>query len=160
MRRRGIHFSFAVLALLLAVFALSQWMVVQQSKNAMLAIKEANALSAGAEFERAEAAFDALIRLHGLDAIGLTARFNLANAYLRQGMRGDLDARQKTPMLELAKQRYRDLLRITPNDWDARYNLERTLQLAPKYAALADDNGDPIKSVRVIVPDFKAKDLP
>jgi hypothetical protein len=31
-------------------------------------------------------------------------------------------------LVELAKQRYRDLLRAEPQDWDARYNLERALR--------------------------------
>jgi mxaK protein len=35
-------------------------------------------------------------------------------------------------MLEQAKERYRELLRIDAGDWDARYNLERALWLAPE----------------------------
>jgi mxaK protein len=35
------------------------------------------------------------------------------------------------PLVELAKQNYRDLLRDDPNQWDARYNLESALRLAP-----------------------------
>ena len=42
------------------------------------------------------------------------------------------DGSERTAMLELAKQRYRDLLRLRPGDWDARYNLERALRLAPE----------------------------
>jgi mxaK protein len=43
-------------------------------------------------------------------------------------------------LVELAKRNYRLLLRETPADWDARYNLERALWLAPESAQeIADD---------------------
>ncbi len=124
-------------------------------------LARANALSVGGSFDEAEFAFDELIHQNKLNAIGQAAQFNLANAYLRQGMRSDLPARRAGPMLELAKRRYRNLLRAIPGDWDARYNLEHALRLAPEGEDRSvDDKGDPIKRVRVIVPDFKAKDLP
>jgi len=124
-------------------------------------LARANALSSGGSFDQAESAFNELINQNKLNTIGHSAQFNLANAYLRQGVRSNAPASRTGPMLELAKQRYRDLLRAMPNDWDARYNLERALRLAPENAETsAGDKVDPIKSVRVIVPDFQAKDLP
>jgi mxaK protein len=36
------------------------------------------------------------------------------------------------PLLELAKETYREALRLDPGQWDARYNLERALRLAPE----------------------------
>ena len=42
------------------------------------------------------------------------------------------DRSDTRPLVELAKQRYRDLLRAEPQEWDARYNLERALWLAPE----------------------------
>ncbi len=64
-------------------------------------------------------------------------------------------------MVELAKQRYRDLLSEVPDHWPARYNLARALQLAPEGAERNDDERiDPVKSVNVIVPGFEKKDLP
>ena len=47
------------------------------------------------------------------------------------------------PLIELAKQSYRDLLREDPNDWDARYNLERALWLAPEVEQVIADDAEP-----------------
>ena len=49
---------------------------------------------------------------------------------------------QSLPLLELAKQGYRDVLRDDPQQWDARYNLERALRLAPE-AEEGDDGAAP-----------------
>jgi mxaK protein len=35
------------------------------------------------------------------------------------------------PLIELAKEQYRELLRRDPQHWDARYNLERAQRLQP-----------------------------
>ncbi|WP_459709954.1 MxaK protein [Paraburkholderia sp. 2C] len=80
------------------------------------------------------------------------ALFDLANLSLREAA-GD-DARgplRSLPLLETAKARYRDLLRDDPADWDARYNLERALRLAPESAEEADTDQDieQRRSVRV-----------
>lgn len=188
MKRKYVHSGFAAVTLGLGIFIGSQWLVVDAAKSLTDAIDQiphaltqasddgalaayldypesqlayANALSAADRFEEAEAAFDALIQRHGFDPIGQAAQFNLANAYLRQGLASDLPSSQAAPMFELAKQRYRDLLRISSGDWDLRYNLERALQLAPEHAALLDhDKADIIRRIRIIVPDEKAKDLP
>jgi mxaK protein len=80
------------------------------------------------------------------------ALFDLANLSLREAA-GD-DARgplRSLPLLETAKARYRDLLRDDPADWDARYNLERALRLAPESPDEADTDQDieQRRSVRV-----------
>ena len=75
-------------------------------------------------------------------------------------MRIDLPGAQTRPLLEMAKQRYRDLLLADPMDWQARYNLERALAAAPERLNSETENGPPPKSVRVIVPDFEADNLP
>ncbi len=188
MKRKTVHSGFVAITLGLTVLAMNYWLEVSAGRAISRTINEipaalsandasfqshqalrypetrlalANAHSERGSFEAAEAAFNGLIRDKSSAATVRAAQFNLANAYLRQGMRDDLEASQRHSMLELAKQRYRDLLRLYPGDWDVRYNLELALRLAPENEkALAEDKIKPIKSVRVIVPDFKLKDLP
>jgi mxaK protein len=188
LKRKAVHGGFVAITLGLTVLAMNYWLEVSAGRAISRTINEipaalsandvsfqlhqalrypetrlalANAYSERGSFEAAEAAFNELIRDKSSAATVRAAQFNLANAYLRQGMRDDLEANQRGPMLELAKQRYRDLLRLYPDDWDVRYNLELALRLAPENdKALAENKGKPIKSVRVIVPDFKVKDLP
>jgi mxaK protein len=66
-------------------------------------------------------------------ALRTAARYNTANLHLRRGYAlkraGQPD--QALPLVELAKQNYRELLRADSADWDARYNLERALRLFP-----------------------------
>jgi len=185
--RVRIHAGFALLATGMAIWVVAQWMALQQSKSAAEAVRAvpavlvqdagliavpdtgaypearlawANALSAGGNFDRAEAAFNELIQRDRQDSLGRAAQFNLANMYLRRAQQLDTSASRARPLLELGKQRYRDLLWLSPNDWDARYNLERALRLAPEPDGAVGDKGKPTKSVRVVVPDFKVKDLP
>lgn len=65
--------------------------------------------------------------------IRLLAQFNTANIYVRWAT--DADETEQPgltmPLLELAKQGYREILYTEPDFWPARYNLERTLQLLP-----------------------------
>jgi len=65
--------------------------------------------------------------------LALAARYNRANLYLRRAWaareRGDLDI--ALPLIELAKHDYRELLAQHSRYWDAKYNLERALQLSP-----------------------------
>ena len=60
-------------------------------------------------------------------------KYNMANLYLQKAsaaeQKGDHDL--VIPLIELAKQIYRELLRDNSNDWQAKYNLERALQLLP-----------------------------
>ena len=69
--------------------------------------------------------------------LGAAARYNSANLLVRQALevRGSTQPGQAIALLELAKENYRDVLRDDPTQWDARYNLERALALAPE----ADD---------------------
>lgn len=190
LRRKSIHWGFAIVTMGLIALAVLQWLELSETRSIARALGQlpealpedydsdrvirslrypeailahANVLSQGGSFEEAEFIFNELIHKNGFNSIGQAAQFNLANAYLRQGLGSDLTASPSRLMLELAKQRYRNLLHLAPGDWDARYNLELALRLAPENAGsstTAADKGDPVKSVRVIVPDFKMKDLP
>ncbi|MDH3527230.1 MAG: hypothetical protein OEM43_06965 [Gammaproteobacteria bacterium] len=60
-------------------------------------------------------------------------RFNLANLYLRRALalEGDANRDLVIPLIEMAKENYRELLRRDSQYWDAKYNLELALALLP-----------------------------
>ena len=70
----------------------------------------------------------------GDDPLALAARYNAANLLMRQGavLRQGQQPGQAIALIELAKQGYRTVLRQAPDDWDARYNLERAQRLLPE----------------------------
>ena len=123
-------------------------------------LSKASALSAGGQFEPAETLLVKLIDQHRSEPVGQAARYNLANHYLREGLRRDQPGAKTRPLVELAKQRYRDVLLINPQNWNARHNLELALRVAPEIAGGKKDKRPPIKSVDVVVPDFILRDLP
>jgi mxaK protein len=128
---------------------------------AMLA--HALALARTGQHDAAFKAYSALISRHPDSAAGRAASFNLGNMYLRQGIAAGASvatAATALPLLELAKKRYRDLLQTAPGDWDARYNLERALRLAPEQDALAEVEGEPVKRRPVSQGGMSAQDLP
>jgi mxaK protein len=76
--------------------------------------------------------------------LAVAALYNIGNLHLRQGLAAQ-EAGQKAQSLalfELAKQSYRDALALEPGYWDAKYNLERTLRLAPDAAPSAPLPGE------------------
>jgi mxaK protein len=81
-----------------------------------------------------EAALNRYGALHGHDAIGRAARYNSANLLLRQAieLRAGAAPGQALALIELAKENYRQILRNAPDEWDARYNLERAQRLVPE----------------------------
>ena len=91
-----------------------------------------------------EAALNRYGALHGDDAIGRAARFNSANLLLRQAiaLRDGPQAGQSMALIELAKENYRQILRTTPDAWDARYNLERAQRLVPEPEQADDEAPD------------------
>jgi mxaK protein len=62
------------------------------------------------------------------------ALYNAGNLHFREALREESpdSAVRMLPLVELAKQSYRTVLRRDPQRWDARYNLERALWLAPE----------------------------
>ena len=72
-----------------------------------------------------------------------TAWYDLGNLYLREGLRlaqSGADA-SALPLLELSKESYRNALLDRPDLWDAKFNLELALRLAPDPDP--DDTGAP-----------------
>jgi mxaK protein len=95
------------------------------------------------DYDGALAAYKAIIRSDRED-LRRIALYDLGNLHLRQALQaGVADDAQSLPLTELAKQSYRDLLRRDPDDWDARYNLERALRLAPEEEEDIADTGPP-----------------
>jgi mxaK protein len=95
------------------------------------------------DYDGALAAYKAIIQ-GGREDLRRIALYDLGNLHLRHALQVGLDDEaQSLPLVELAKQSYRDLLRREPNDWDARYNLERTLRLAPEDDDTDEDTGPP-----------------
>jgi mxaK protein len=96
------------------------------------------------DYDAALAAYKAIIQSNR-DDLRLIALYDLGNLHLHHAIQAGLaDEAQSLPLTELAKQSYRDLLRRNPADWDARYNLERSLRLAPEDDdAFDEDTGPP-----------------
>ncbi|MEO7338229.1 MAG: MxaK protein [Caldimonas sp.] len=70
--------------------------------------------------------------------LGLAARFNSANVLMRQAViaRSGIQPAKAIPLIELAKEMYREVLRTDPQHWQARYNLERAQRLLPEPGEL------------------------
>jgi mxaK protein len=170
MRRRAVvHLVFAALGLAFAVPAALQALRLQEALRVNRAIAQAIdpaatpadfaesrfahalALAGAGRGEAALAAYKALIqREHG--PLRPAAFYNLGNLHLREALKdGPAAATGSLPLVELAKQAYRDALRADPGDWDARYNLERALGLAPEFDEQATaDNDPPVQRERTI----------
>ncbi|MDP6183566.1 MAG: MxaL protein, partial [Gammaproteobacteria bacterium] len=89
--------------------------------------------------------------------------FNMGNTYLQQASSIDLeaDADLALPLIELAKISYRAVLRIDSGHWDAKYNLERALQLLPDTGKQRLMNvGGRRRTVRTVVTPDPEEDLP
>jgi mxaK protein len=183
MKRRSVHLIFGILSLVCVAVAAERGLrlhqaqalndeVAQVAATPLAADAKAAPLSAPRELQLAQAlalskagAHDAalkgyagLIQAGERDPVAQQALYNLGNMYLRQGLAQEAGA---LPLFELGKQRLRDLLRATPDDWDARYNLERALRLAPEdEAAFSAETQPAHEQRRVRVPGFVTGDLP
>jgi len=181
MRRRTAHCAFALAASLCAGALLWQGLRLRRAIQINHAITAADqrpvpaasvvdrridlaraaALSKAGDTDAALRGFNGLLVRGAEDDVARAALFDLGNLYLRQGLRAPGNAAISLPMLELAKQKYRDLLRADPSDWDARFNLERTLRLAPEDAEAFEQPDDrPVERPPNKLPDVLAPDLP
>jgi mxaK protein len=105
----------------------------------------AQALARAGESEVAVKEYKTLIEGDRRD-LSQAARYNLGNLYMRDALEnGASEAFRSLPLIELAKQRYRDVLRNEPADWDTRYNLSRALQLAPELEQEIEEKEEPPK---------------
>ena len=99
----------------------------------------AHALTATGDSAKAIEAYKQLVQGERSD-LRTGALYNLGNVYMRDALEGGTEAAMRSlPLIELAKQSYRELLRDNPEHWDARYNLEHALRLAPEYAGAATE---------------------
>jgi mxaK protein len=73
------------------------------------------------------------------------ARYNSANLLLAQALALDEKTAQgqRIPLIELAKETYREVLRSDPDHWDARFNLERAQRLLPDPDEGEEAGNDP-----------------
>ena len=164
MKRVHGHLAFALVATALSVLTASEALRLQHAQRINIAAAEwartpipdpragaadhlppearlARAVAlARLDYDGALAAYKSIIHSSRED-LHRIALYDLGNLNLRQAVQyGLADEAQSLPLTELAKQSYRDLLRRDPTDWDARYNLERALRLAPEEDA--DDSED------------------
>jgi mxaK protein len=149
MKRRTVHALFGVATLAFASLAAFNLVALNRAERVNRAIAQASLAEADlsvpeGRFAQAialakQGQADAAIDVYKEQALGkrpdlrLAALYNLGNLYLRESQKEATDESMPAlPLIELAKQSYRDLLRTEPNHWDARYNLERALWLAPE----------------------------
>ena len=175
MTRKRVHLLFGAAAAAFGLLAAYHGFQLQRAERVNEAIAGASASLLDSTFPEAqlaraqalstsgqyEAAVQTYKRLSQSDRIDLrrAALYNLGNLHMRQALKnGPSGAVESLPLIELAKQSYRDLLREDPGDWDARYNLERSLWLVPEVAEEDTDLNRPTESERRrirVLPDFR-----
>ncbi|MGA0609777.1 MxaK protein [Caldimonas sp. KR1-144] len=181
MRRRLAHALFA--AALLAAIAPALWHAARWQRalavsgamaaasaeappadaDARVQFAHAQALRRAGDADAALALYDGLAARQAGSELGEAALYNAGHTLMVQAQeamaRGDTT--RALPLAELAKQRFRALLRERPEAWDARYNLERALQLVPEEDEPAGDaaRGN-VEKRQVRLGGMSAQDLP
>lgn len=139
MIRRQVHTGFAVLAAILAALGVREFVDLQAARRANIALQDvaskadsstaegqfayAVQLAQQGDYERAAALYKEL-SASTRAAVQRAAMFNLGTLHLREALKhGPESNTQWLPMIELAKQSFRNVLRDSPGHWDARYNL-------------------------------------
>jgi mxaK protein len=148
-KRAHAHLAFALVTAAFAAVTVGEWIRLQHATTILAdphapeaRLAHAVALSK-VDYDGALAAYKVIIQADRED-LRRIALYDLGNLHLHQALKAGLsDESQSLPLIELAKQSYRDLLRKDPNDWDARYNLERALRLAPEDEGDADEDTGP-----------------
>jgi mxaK protein len=159
MRRAYVHLAFGLAAAVFSLLTASEGLLLRHAGRVNTAIAGSTAASAASalpearlahavalsrvDYDGALATYKAIIQGSRSD-LRQVALYDLGNLHLRQALKSGLDDEaQWLPLTELAKQSYRDLLRKDPADWDARYNLERALRLAPEEDEDAAEEAGP-----------------
>jgi mxaK protein len=161
-KRSVVHSAFGLVALIcgsLVAYHAIRWEQIKRINAAITSARvssfepgvpearfaRALALARAGESDAAAKAYEALIEGDRHD-LSQAARYNLGNLYMRDALTDGADeAFRSLPLIELAKQRYRDVLRNEPGNWDARYNLSRALQLAPEIEQEIEAKQEPRK---------------
>lgn len=177
MRRRSVHAVFGVVAAACAAITAVQAVRLERAHHVNAAIASASvasldrsvpeaqvaraiALGRAGDYEGALLAYKAVIQGNRADLRHL-ALYNLGNLHMRAALKDpQAPTDQVLPLVELAKQSYRDLLRETPQDWDARYNLERALYMAPEVDEDTADEGPPAPKEHSVSTNRAKLDLP
>lgn len=161
MRRAHGHLVFGAVVIALGLLTGGQILRLLHAREVNAAIErnraDASAMSHGVlegrltravalskeDYDGALAAYKAVIQ-SGREDLRRIALYDLGNLHFKQALQvGLTDEEHSLPLIELAKQSYRDELRRDPGDWDARYNLERALRLAPEEDEDSEDTGPP-----------------
>ena len=167
MRRRVMHCAFGAAAVVCAAFAIGHTVQLVRSNRINSAIASAQATGLDSDVPEAQFAqafalaksgkSDPALRIYKSLArstrtdIRRDALYNTGNLYMRDAERRNSDEGfESLPLVELAKQAYREVLRGSPHDWDARYNLERALRLAPEVEQEGDESDAPMKEQHVM----------
>ena len=147
--RRAVRWAWGLLALVAALAAFEAWRwwgierINAQIVSGELPHDDALGLAPELRFAQAhalaasgatESALNRYGVLQGDSVLGQAARYNAANLLLRQGtaLHASAQPGQALALIELAKEGFRAVLRAQPDDWDARYNLERAQRLLPE----------------------------
>ena len=151
MKRRWVHLAFGAGAIVCAALAGYQTLRLFEAKRVNAAIVSASsakparqstlpeaqladaiALARQGQYDAALQRYKALSRGDRAD-LATDALYNAGNLHFREALKQGRDAGVRMlPLIELAKQSYRSALRRDPQRWDARYNLDRALWLAPE----------------------------
>jgi len=176
-RRRYVHLAFTVAALGCAAAVSYQALRLARAQRVNAAIASASVraldksvpeaqfaraivLDKSGDYEGSMLAYKAVAQ-EGRPDLRQLALYNLGNLHMRAALKeNQVDTDQVLPLVELAKQSYRDLLRERPGDWDARYNLERALYLAPEGAEDLAEDEPPSPKERAISTNRAKLDLP
>jgi mxaK protein len=130
-------------------------------------LNHSNALFAQAFYDvkngQPQQALDLLTQIVTSDDLALKAAayYNRGNIHLRQAQSMDAEDRKRLPSVELAKQDYRTALLLSPELWDARFNLELALRMVPEKADVSALFDKPIVNQQKTVQSYGFRvDLP